>query len=348
MQQIERSQASGDGGLAPLHFSHNPGLSSRVIAVHQSLASMPVQVRGLHHVTAIAKDPRRNYDFYTRVLGMRLVKKTVNFDDPHTYHFYYGDQQGTPGTILTFFPWPSIQSGRRGLHQTTEIGLSVPKGSLDSWLERLDGEGIIYAKPATRFGQRFMSFLDPDGLKFELVETEDPRPPYGGSDLDEQMALRGFHHVTITQNKVQPTADVLTELLGYTFQESEVNRFRFKNGNAETASIIDIVEAPGEAPALTAGGSVHHIAFRVANRAEEMQLREAIVARGLQVTPQIDRNYFFSLYFREPGGVLFEIATDEPGFMVDEDLASLGTALKLPQQYEPRRKEIESVLPSLV
>jgi len=307
-------------------------------------------IKGIHHITAIAGDAKRNYDFYTRILGLRMVKKTVNFDDPHTYHFYYGDENGTPGTILTFFPWGSaMQTGRRGSRQVTEIGYSVPAGSLDFWAKRLEENNVIYNKPAEKFGEQYLTFLDPDGLKFELTvpKTPDNRTPWTTPDISAGNATRGFHHITITTNKAEPTAYILTKVLGYTLLAQEGNRYRYTTDAIDTANIVDLVELPQEPIGHVAGGSVHHVAFRVKDEATLMEYREKIVALGLHITEKIDRNYFYSLYFREPGGVLFEIATDNPGFAVDETVAQLGSGLKLPAQYESNRKEIEAVLPKL-
>lgn len=310
---------------------------------------MDNQIKGIHHITAIASDAKKNYDFYTRVLGLRLVKKTVNFDDPETYHFYYGDEVGTPGTILTFFPWGGISAGRRGTRQVTEIGYAVPEGSLDFWLKRLEENNVLYNKVAEKFGEQYLTFLDPDGLKFELTvpKQADKRKPWTTEEINESVAIRGFHHITITSNKIDATAKVLTELLGYHLLEQQVNRYRFVTDTVENARIVDIVEAPGESAGHVAGGSVHHVAFRVENEDVLMYYRQKVLDAGLQITEKIDRNYFYSLYFREPGGVLFEIATDNPGFATDETVDKLGHGLKLPAQYEPYREQLEKVLPSL-
>ena len=307
------------------------------------------EILGIHHVTAIAGNAKRNYDFYTGILGLRLIKKTVNFDDPHTYHFYYGDEQGNPGSILTFFPWEGIQTGRRGTKQVTEIGYSVPAGSLEFWQERFEANNVIYNKPALKFGERYLTFLDPDGLKFELTEakTPDNRPQWETKAVTKANAVHGFHHVTITTNKMEGTAAVLTQVFGYQLAATEVNRHRFMTTAVEHAAIVDLVEAPGETIGHVGGGSVHHVAFRVKDEATLMYFRDKIVEMGLNITEKIDRNYFYSLYFREPGGVLFEIATDNPGFTVDEPLEELGQNLKLPAQYESIREEIEGILPKL-
>lgn len=310
---------------------------------------MDNQIKGIHHITAIAGDAKKNYDFYTRVLGLRLVKKTVNFDDPETYHFYYGDEVGTPGTILTFFPWGGITAGRRGTRQVTEIGYAVPEGSLDFWMKRFDENNVTYNKVAEKFGEQYLTFLDPDGLKFELTvpKEEDIRKPWATAEVSELVATKGFHHITITTNKIEPTVNVLTDILGYRLADEHVNRFRFITDHAEQANLVDLVEAPGESVGHVAGGSVHHVAFRVENEEVLMHYRQKVLEAGLQITEKIDRNYFYSLYFREPGGVLFEIATDNPGFAVDESVANLGSDLKLPSQYEPYREQLEKVLPSL-
>lgn len=307
-------------------------------------------INGIHHITAIAGNATRNFDFYTRVLGLRFVKKTVNFDDPKTYHLYYGDKQGSPGTILTFFPWEGIQTGRKGARQVTEIGYSVPEASLDFWLKRFEDRNIIYNKVSEKFGEPYLTFLDPDGLKLELIasKSKDDRLPWETDEIKAENATRGFHNVTITTNKMQPTADILIGVFGYRLLEQSVNRYRFVTDTVKNAAIVDLVEVAGEVAGHVAGGSVHHVAFRVKNEEVLMQYRDKIAALGLHITDKIDRNYFYSLYFREPGGVLFELATDNPGFSVDEPLEELGTHLKLPAQYEKNRADIEKSLPELV
>jgi len=311
---------------------------------------MENQINGIHHITAIAGKAKRNVDFYTKTLGLHLVKKTVNFDDPNTYHLYYGDKVGTPGTILTFFPWEGITAGRRGARQVTEIGYSVPENSLDFWLKRLEDHNVIYNKVSEKFGEQYLSLLDPDGLKLELTvaKNHDTRLPWETDDIKAENALKGFHNITITTNKMQPTADVLTGVLGYRLLEKHVNRYRFINDNVDNANIVDLVEVAGEVAGHVAGGSVHHVAFRVKDEKTLMEYRDRVEKLGLHITDKIDRNYFYSLYFREPGGVLFEIATDNPGFAVDESVEELGTHLMLPAQYEVQRSQIEQVLPSLV
>jgi glyoxalase family protein len=313
------------------------------------MKAMEDKILGLHHITAIAGEAKRNYNFYTNILGLRLVKKTVNFDDPYTYHFYYGDEQGTPGSILTFFPWEGMQSGRRGTRQVTEIGYSVPQNSLDFWLNRFEKHNVIYNKVSEKFGEQYLTFLDPDGLKFELITSKsaDSRLPWETEQISAEHALKGFHNVTITTNKMDATAKVLTDIFGYSLLESHVNRHRFVTGAIDTANIVDLVEAPGESAGHVAAGSVHHVAFRVKNDQILMAFRDKVLAAGLNITEKIDRNYFYSLYFREPGGVLFEIATDNPGFAVDETVEELGSALKLPAQYEAHREDISKRLAKL-
>lgn len=307
-------------------------------------------ILGIHHITAIAGDAKRNFDFYTKILGLRFVKRTVNFDDPHTYHFYFGDEQGTPGTILTFFPWgDKVRKGSRGAGMATEIGYSVPEGSLDLWMDRFEKNNVVYNKPAVKFGQKYLTFLDPDGLKLELVETPatDDRKPFETGEIKANMATKGFFNTTLTLNNIKATALILTDVFGYKLIAREANRYRYATDAIGTANVIDLVELPTEPRGIGAGGTIHHIAFRVKNDEVQMAFHKKITALGINITPQIDRNYFHSLYFREPGGVLFEIATDNPGFTVDEPLEALGTHLKLPAQYEPQRSTIEKHLVTL-
>ncbi|MCO6149603.1 ring-cleaving dioxygenase [Flavobacterium sp. NRK1] len=304
-------------------------------------------ILGIHHITAIAGDAKRNFNFYANILGIRFIKKTVNFDDPGTYHFYFGDEIGSAGTILTFFPWgEGIPQGRRGAGMATEIGYSVPKGSLEFWIERFEKYNVIYNKPAEKFGERYLTFLDPDGLKLELIEknTPDTRKPWETDEIKAEHATRGFHNVTLTLNSIKGTASVLTDIFGYKLISQESNRYRYATDTVENAAIVDLVEIASEKHGHVANGTVHHVAFRVKNDEILMHFREKVAAAGLNITPQIDRQYFHSLYFREPGGVLFEIATDNPGFTVDEALEDLGKGLKLPAQYESRRSDIEAHL----
>ncbi|MBD1431513.1 ring-cleaving dioxygenase [Sphingobacterium sp. DN00404] len=309
---------------------------------------MENRILGLHHITAIANEAKRNLDFYTKVLGVRLVKKTVNFDDPGTYHFYFGNKSGEAGTILTFFPWEGIGRGRNGAGMATHIGYSVPQGALDFWKERLKHYHIPYAEGEI-FGEKLISFEDPDGLQLQFIEpaATDSRIVWTTDEITEDFALKGFHNTTLTLQNKDATAKVLTDILGYELQKQEDNRYRFITDAIDTANFIDLIETPSATRGHQAAGTNHHIAFRVKDDNVLMAFREKVVSAGLHITPKIDRDYFYSLYFREPGGVLFEIATDNPGFTVDEPLVELGTALKLPKQFEGMRSEIEQVLPAL-
>lgn len=309
---------------------------------------MENRILGLHHVTAIANMAKRNLDFYTKVLGLRLVKKTVNFDDPGTYHFYFGNETGAAGTILTFFPWEGIGRGKNGAGMATDIGYAVPQGALEFWKERLKSFDISYTESEI-FGENLISFTDPDGLQLQFIEqlAEDDRNVWTTDDVTEGVAVKGFHNVTLTLQRANATSQVLTDILGYKLDKQENNRYRFTTDAINTANVLDIIENPSASRGHNAAGTNHHIAFRVKDDEVLMKFREKIVAAGFNITPKIDRDYFFSLYFREPGGVLFEIATDNPGFTVDEPLAELGTSLKLPKQYEGMRDEIEKVLPEL-
>ena len=307
------------------------------------------KIAGLHHITAIAGNAQRNYDFYTRVLGLRLVKKTVNFDDPGTYHFYFGNETGTPGTILTFFPWEGIHRGRTGTGMATEIGYSIPDGSLDFWISRFEAFGVKHQSVSASFGERYIRFEDPDGLVLKLIipAIKDERKPWATSEVPEAFAIKGFHSVVLMLKNRIATEKILTDVFDYQFLKQEENVFRYQTNETDSANIIDIKEDPNGLPGVNAGGTNHHIAFRVRDEKELMYFRERIVNQGLSITGKIDRNYFYSLYFREPGGVLFEIATDNPGFVTDETLAELGTHLMLPSQYEHNRKKIEQLLPVL-
>ena len=310
---------------------------------------MENRILGLHHITAIAGEAQRNYDFYTRVLGLRLVKKTVNFDDPGTYHFYYGDTVGTPGSILTFFPWEGIQKGRTGPGMATEIGYSVPSGSLDFWTKRFDELNVKHQPISESFGEQFIKLEDPDGLILKMItpSAEDNRKAWTTKDVDENVAAKGFHSVVLTVRKADKTAKVLTDIFGYKLLSQEGNRYRFITDAIGAANIVDIVEDPTGVSAVNAGGTNHHVAFRAKDDKVMMEFREKVLSAGLHITEKIDRNYFYSLYFREPGGILFEIASDNPGFATDETVEELGTHLMLPPQYEGSRSRIEEFLPVL-
>jgi glyoxalase family protein len=310
-------------------------------------------VLGIHHITAIASDPQRNLDFYAGVLGLRFVKRTVNFDDPHTYHFYYGDATGAPGTILTFFPWPGARQGRQGTGQAAAIAFAIPPAATGFWLQRLVHHGIPHDGPARRAGpagvEQVIAFRDHDGLMLELVadETVTTRDGWETKSITAENAIRSFHRVTLWVEEADPTRHVLTHSLGFReVGEHETTR-RYASGDGCAGTLVDVRAAGGFVPALGGAGTVHHVAWRAENDAAELELRDAVAAAGMHPTPVIDRNYFNSVYFREPGRVLFEIATDSPGFAVDEPVDQLGNSLKLPPQYEPHRAEIESALPEI-
>lgn len=306
-------------------------------------------ILGLHHITALAGKARKNLEFYTKVLGLRLLKKTVNFDDPGTYHLYYGDERGSAGTIMTFFPYQGARQGRPGTGMATDIAFAVPEGSFRFWQDRFEKHQVRYSKPAEKFGQPVLAFQDPDGLKLELVETggQDTRKGWETAEVQAKVALKGFQGVTLTVKEKRPTASVLTDIFGYKLREQQGIYHRYATDAVESANIIDLVEIPGQERGLGGAGTNHHIAFRVKNEEVLMQFHDKIARLGFNITHKIDRNYFYSLYFREPGGILFEIATDNPGFGIDEPWDKLGSGLLLPPQYEPRRAEIEAVLPKL-
>lgn len=310
---------------------------------------MKHNILGLHHITAIAGNAQQNFDFYTKTIGLRMVKKTVNFDDPETYHLYYGDEKGSAGTILTFFPWDGIGPGSEGVGMATEIGYSVPSGSLEFWLDRLKETHIRTGEITERFGEQLLTFKDPDGLSLSLIVPlqQDTRVPWETNQIKKDTATRGFHSTTLSLKQIDETAKVLTDIFGYRMLSQEGNRYRFITDTVENAAIIDLLAIPDGNSGRNAGGTNHHVAFRVENEEAQMEFREKILSKNLQITPKIDRDYFFSLYFREPGGVLFEIATENPGFTVDEPLNELGTHLMLPHQHEHLRGHLEGILPKL-
>jgi glyoxalase family protein len=310
---------------------------------------MENRILGLHHITAIAGSAKGNLDFYTKVLGLRLLKKTVNFDDPGTYHLYYGDETGSAGTILTFFPYENARRGRAGTGMATHIGYAVPEGSFDFWMNRFAEHDVSFGKPGEKFGEAFLPFQDPDGLLLELIVPQkgDDRAHWETTEVNAQVATRGFHSVTLTLREVAPTAAILTDIFGYTLLGQSGNRYRYGTDAVQQASIVDLLEASNEGRGIGGAGTNHHIAFRVKDEDTLMQFHDKVAGKGFNITQKIDRNYFYSLYFREPGGVLFEIATDNPGFAIDESIADLGSRLLLPPQYETRRAEIEAVLPKL-
>lgn len=310
---------------------------------------MTEPIAGIHHVTAIATDPQRNLNFYAGVLGLRLVKRTVNFDDSGTYHFYFGDETGRPGTILTFFPWVLARRGSRGAGQATVTSFSVPEGSLSFWRERLESHRVVQEDPASRFAEEVLTFLDPDGLKLELVAhaRASEGEPWAGGGVPAEHAIRGFHSVTLTEKNLRETAELLTETMGYRATVESGRRYRFEARDGGRGSVVDVLHAPESPYGQVAAGTVHHVAFRVDDDDAQKVWRERIDDLGLHVTPVLDRQYFHSVYFREPGGVLFELATDPPGFTLDEAVEDLGSGLKLPPWLEEQRSRIESILPEV-
>ena len=308
---------------------------------------MTPTISGIHHVTAITADAQKNIDFYCGVLGLRLVKLTVNFDDPRSYHLYYGDALGRPGTIMTFFAWPGAYRGKAGPPQVTSTAFAVPKGSLEFWAARLKAQGVATDAPAERLGERSLRFADPDDMALEIVDVADgDRQPWAADTIPAEHAIRGFQGVTISEEGYESTARVLTEVMGFKAQDNERNRFRYRALAGDgLASIVDLLCVPDARHGSLGAGIVHHVAFRTADDPQQDAWRKQIVNAGLNVSPVMDRTYFHSIYYREPGGVLFEIATDVPGFTVDEAAERLGSRLMLPAQYEPHRAAIERVLP---
>jgi glyoxalase family protein len=311
---------------------------------------MNSKIPGLHHVTAIASDPQRNLDFYVGLLGLRFVKRTVNFDDPGTYHFYFGDRRGTPGTILTFFPWPGARRGMRGTGQVEATAFVISPNSVSYWLERFKEHHVAGEKTSPRFGEEVIRLVDPDGLLIELIASSSPSQvePWAESPVPQEHMLRGFHSVSAALEGYERTARLLTESFGYRLVDESGNRFRFASADdIAPGRIVDLLCQPDAAMGRVAAGSVHHIAFRTKDNAEQLQWREHLVDLGYDVTPVIDRTYFHSIYFREPDGVLFEIATEPPGFTLDEKVEELGKHLCLPLWMEPARSQVEQVLPPI-
>jgi glyoxalase family protein len=353
----------------------------RMVASNQELEQ---GVLGIHHITAIARNPQRNVDFYSGLLGLRLVKLTVNFDDPTTYHLYYGNSLGHPGTILTFFPWSEAPTGYRGTGQVTAISFLIPGGSMTYWIDRLKSNGISFVGPSERFGDEFVSFHDPDGLMLELISPssidsqaqlhlqQTDNNTWKESPISKEHAIRGFHSATLSEEGYERTASLLADTLGFKLiaKDNREDRFRFgivkkNNSNQDVdasttqssssssssssiGSFVDIVCQPEISRGYVGIGTVHHIAWRATNDKHQLDLRKKIVKEAkLNPTPVIDRTYFHSIYFREPGGILFEIATDPPGFAIDERPEDLGKQLKLPQWLEPVRAKLEQLLPPI-
>jgi len=306
-------------------------------------------IRGIHHITAIAGAAQENLDFYTGVLGMRLVKKSVNQDDPGTYHLFYADAEGHPGSDLTFFPWAQMPSGRKGAGLSVEVQLAIPGDSLDYWIERLAEHDADASPPETRFGERALPLRDPHGLEIALVETTDPRTftPWEGSPVPAEQQVMGLHAARLWERNLQNTAHFITEVMGFERIGSDGEWTRFGVHGGGSGKVVDIREVSQERLGQWGVGSVHHIAWRLPDEEKEMALRQQVIAAGGHPTDLIDRFWFKSVYFREPGGVLFEFATDGPGFALDENPAHLGEQLILPPWLEPHRAAIEEALPPL-
>jgi glyoxalase family protein len=308
-------------------------------------------IKGLHHVTAVTRDAQRNVDFYRNVLGQRFVKKTVNFDVPDTYHLYFSDETGTPGSVLTFFAWPNTKPGIRGTGEATAVAYNVPAGSIGFWQRYLKGRGINLLPVEQRFGVDVLPFDDPDGMRVELVASGASAAIryWDEGPIPQAHALGGFQGVSLWLDQIEATTDLLTTQMGYTYAGKEGDRYRFTGGPGALGTTLDILHHPADTPvkAVFGSGSIHHIAFRVPTDEMQLEYQSALLATGHEVTPVIDRKYFHSIYYREPGGVLFEIATEPPGFTVDEPVESLGEKLVLPEWLESNRSAIEQGLPPI-
>lgn len=301
-------------------------------------------VTGLHHITALASAAQKNVDFYAGILGLRLVKKTINFDAPDVYHLYYGNEKGDPGTIMTFFPYPDIPQGRKGKGQLTVTSFSIPENSMNYWMKRLDKFNIPYEQPQPRFDELFIYFEDYDGLGLELVaNNHDARPPFTYGNIPIEFAIQGFYGMTLSEECYEKTAGLLVGQMDHALIAEKGNRFRY-SANGRPGNFVDVLCNPDTLKGLAGYGTVHHVAFATADDKTQLEAREKLLKFGLNVTPVLDREYFHSIYFREPGGVLFEIATNPPGFGIDEPLGHLGELLKLPPWQEQNRELIEKRL----
>lgn len=306
-------------------------------------------ITGLHHVTAMASDAQKNVDFYAGILGLRMVKKTINFDAPDVYHLYYGNEDGSPGTIMTFFPFPAISKGRKGKGQLTVTSFSIPENSLNYWMQRLDKFKITFEAPQERFEKEsFIYFEDGDGLGIELVANNtDERKGFTYGQIPDEHAVKGFYSVTLAEEGYERTAGLLTEQMDHKLVEEKGNRFRF-SASGKPGDLVDVICSPDSLRGLGGGGTVHHVAFATPTDESQITFREKVNSKGIvNTTPVLDRQYFHSIYFREPGGVLFEVATNPPGFAIDEPKERLGELLKLPPWEEPNRNEIEKLLPTI-
>ncbi len=307
-----------------------------------------VQIAGLHHITAIAGDPQRNLDFYVGVLGQRLIKQTVNFDDPGTYHFYFADFSGTPGTVLTFFPWKGARKGTRGSGEATAVAYAVPADALPAWQARLGAAGFA-TTTSERFGERLLSLEDPDGMQIELVASASPASvaQWENGPVPADLQLRGFHSTTLQVRNADASAELLRDLFGWIEVAREGKRSRFSVDGGVAGRVVDLVETPDLPRGQQGAGSIHHVAFRLPDDAAQAAWRSKLITAGFGVTPVRDRQYFHSLYFQEPNGVLFELATENPGFLWDEPVDALGSALRLPPWLEAHRERIAAALPKI-
>jgi glyoxalase family protein len=310
---------------------------------------MTEKLKGIHHITAIAGDPQQNIDFYTNILGLRLVKLTVNFDDPGRYHLYFGDEEGTPGTILTFFSWPGSRRGRNGAGQISETAFAVPLDSLEYWHDRLFKFNAAVSSPTSRFDEEVLSFEDPDGLRLELIARENTEdlPAWENGVIPGEYAVRGFHTAVLQEQDPDPVTSLLIDHFGYQLIGEENGYRRLHMDDGQAGAFIDIKTVFGANRGSMGTGAVHHIAYRTPGDESQLQWQQTLMDAGFDVTKVMDRQYFRSIYFREPGGILFEIATDIPGFAVDESVAELGTGLRLPPWYESQRAEITEALPEV-
>ena len=304
---------------------------------------MLTQIKGLHHVTSLANGAKQNNDFFTQALGLRRVKKTVNFDRPDVYHLYYGDKTGSPGSVMTYFPFPGAKRGTQGLGEVARTQFAVPDGSTEAWANRFGQLGVTGLTTVERFGEKQLDFDAPDGDKFSLVETFDKRCPWTKGGIPKETAIRGFHGATLRVGDIGATRELL-HFMGYETAEQDGNITRFVLPQGGPANLLDVDVSPEAPDAEQGAGSVHHIAFAVETRARQLEVREALLDTGYQVTPVIDRDYFYAIYFRTPDGILFEISTNEPGFDRDEDTKALGQALKLPAQHAHLRSKLERTL----
>jgi len=301
-------------------------------------------ISGLHHITALASDAQKNVDFYAGILGLRLVKKTINFDAPEVYHLYYGNEGGNAGTIMTFFPYPGIPQGRKGKGQLTVTSFSISENAMDYWIKRLEKFNVPYEGPQQRFDEVFIYFEDHDGLGLELVaNNKDTRPGFTHGNIPNEFAIKGFYGMTLSEECYERTAGLLVGQLDHTLIAERGNRFRY-SASGNPGDFVDVLCTPDSLKGIAGYGTIHHVAFATASNKMQAEARERLLKFGLNVTPILDREYFHSIYFREPGGVLFEIATIPPGFTVDEPLEHLGESLKLPPWQEQNRSSIEKKL----